>query len=80
MILHSYPNREAKFEPHTGPFLFEFQRHGMSNEGLCSRLDSFFGQVPKGFRYAIEIQNARVLGQDYRKVLKSYGVNHVYNH
>ena len=23
------PYREAKFEPHTGPFLFEFQRHGI---------------------------------------------------
>ena len=26
------PYREAKFELYTGPFLFEFQRHGMSNE------------------------------------------------
>jgi hypothetical protein len=24
------PHREAKFEPHTGPFSFEFQWHGMS--------------------------------------------------
>ena len=23
------PYREANFGPHTGPFLFEFQRHGM---------------------------------------------------
>lgn len=30
------PYREAKFEPHTGPFLFEFQRHGMSSEEFCS--------------------------------------------
>jgi uncharacterized protein YecE (DUF72 family) len=38
------PYREAKFEPHTGPFLFEFQRHGMSSEEFCSRLDTFFGR------------------------------------
>lgn len=32
------PYREAKFEPHTGPFLFEFQRHGMLSKEFCSRL------------------------------------------
>ena len=74
------PYREAKFEPHTGAFLFEFQRHGMSSEEFCSRLDTFFGQLPKDFRYAVEIRNADLLGPDYRKVLASHGVAHVYNH
>ena len=74
------PYREAKFEPHTGPFLFEFQRHGMSTEEFCSRLDTFFGQLPNDFRYSVEIRNAGLLGPDYRKVLASHGVAHVYNH
>lgn len=74
------PYREAKFEPHTGPFLFEFQRHGMSSKEFCSRLDTFFAQLPKDFRYAVEIRNAILLGPDYRKVLESHGVAHVYNH
>jgi uncharacterized protein YecE (DUF72 family) len=74
------PYREAKFEPHTGPFLFEFQRHGMSTEEFCARLDSFFGQLPKDFQYAVEIRNADLLGPDYRKVLETHGVGHVYNH
>ncbi|MBS0182072.1 MAG: DUF72 domain-containing protein [Nitrospira sp.] len=74
------PYREAKFEPHTGRFLFEFQRHGMSSEEFCSRLDTFFSQLPKGFRYAVEIRNAGLLGPDYRKVLEHHGVAHVYNH
>jgi uncharacterized protein YecE (DUF72 family) len=74
------PYREAKFEPHTGPFLFEFQRHGMSSEEFCSRLDTFFGQLPKDFRYAIEIRNAGLLGPDYSTVLENHGVAHVYNH
>jgi hypothetical protein len=30
------PDREASFEPHTGSFLFEFQRHGMSSQDVCS--------------------------------------------
>ena len=74
------PYREAKFEPHTGPFLFEFQRHGMSSEEFCSRVDTFFSQLPKDFRYAVEIRNSGLLGPDYRKVLEHHGVAHVYNH
>jgi uncharacterized protein YecE (DUF72 family) len=74
------PYREAKFEPHTGPFLFEFQRHGMPTEEFCSRLDGFFGQLPKDFRYAIEIRNAGLLGAEYHEVLTSHNVAHVYNH
>lgn len=74
------PYREAKFEPHTGPFLFEFQRHGMAIEEFCSRLDTFFSQLPKDFRYAVEIRNPGLLGQDYRQVLENHGVAHVYNH
>lgn len=71
------PYREAKFEPHTRPFLFEFQRHGMSAEEFCSRLDGFFGQVPKEFRYVVEIRNASLLGADYHKVLETHGLAHV---
>jgi uncharacterized protein YecE (DUF72 family) len=74
------PFREAKFEPHTGPFLFEFQRHGLSIEEFCSKLDTFFSQLPKEFKYAVEIRNAGLLGSTYRHVLESHGVAHVYNH
>lgn len=74
------PHREAKFEPHTGPFLFEFQRHGMPSEEFCSRLDTFFGQLPKDFSYAVEIRNAGLLGPEYRQVLERHGIAHIYNH
>jgi uncharacterized protein YecE (DUF72 family) len=74
------PYREAKFEPHAGPFLFEFQRHGMSTEEFCSRLDGFFGHLPKDFSYAVEIRNAGLIGPEYRQVLETHGVAHVYNH
>jgi uncharacterized protein YecE (DUF72 family) len=74
------PYREANFEPHAGPFLFEFQRHGMSSEEFCSRLDGFFGQLPRDFRYAVEIRNAGLLGPAYRQVLEAHSVAHVYNH
>ena len=74
------PYREAKFEPHTGPFLFEFQRHGLSTEEFCGRLDTFFSQLPKDFRYAVEIRNAGLLSPDYRAMLELHGVAHVYTH
>jgi len=74
------PYREAKFEPHAGPFLFEFQRHGMPAGDFASRLDEFFGQLPKDFRYAVEIRNAGLLGPLYQSVLARHAVAHVYNH
>jgi uncharacterized protein YecE (DUF72 family) len=74
------PYREAQFQPHAGPFLFEFQRHGVSTEEFCSRLDGFFDQLPNDFRYAVEIRNAGLVGTEYQKVLEAHGVAHVYNH
>lgn len=74
------PYREAQFEPHAGRFLFEFQRHGMSLGEFCIRLDGFLGQLPKDFRYAIEIRNPGLLGPAYHKVLETHGVAHVCNH
>lgn len=74
------PYREARFEPHMGPFIFEFQRHGLTNQEFCARLDRFFGEISRDFRYAVEIRNAGFLGPEYRKVLASHGVAHVYNH
>jgi hypothetical protein len=47
MVLNPY--RDAKFEAHTGPFLFEFQRHGPPAQEFLSRLTSFWGNYPKIF-------------------------------
>jgi uncharacterized protein YecE (DUF72 family) len=74
------PYCEAKFAPQAGPFLFEFQRHGMSSEEFCSRLDRFFSQLPQDFRYAVEIRNPGLLGPEYQRVLETHRVAHVYNH
>jgi uncharacterized protein YecE (DUF72 family) len=74
------PYREAKFESHAGPFLFEFQRHGIPAQEFCSRLDGFFRQLPKDFRYAVELRNRGLLGPEYCQVLEAHAVAHVYNH
>ncbi len=74
------PYREARFEPHTGPFLFEFQQNSMPSQEFCGRLSGFFSRLQADFRYAVEIRNAPLLGPAYRKVLEDHGVAHVYNH
>jgi len=64
------PYHEAQFEAHTvpsWPFLFEFQRHGMSSEEFCSLLNGFFS-------------NASLLGTDCRKVLETHSVALVHIH
>ncbi len=74
------PYREAPFHPHMGPFIFEFQRHGIPSQEFYARLDTFFGQLPRDFRYAVEVRNAELLGPEYRRVLERHAVAHVYNH
>ena len=74
------PYRDAKFGANTGPFLFEFQRHGMPVEELIGRLDSFFSHLSTDFKYAVEIRNAGLLGPRYHDMLAAHGVAHVYNH
>ncbi len=74
------PFRDAQFQNSTGPFLFEFQRHGLSIGEFCSKLDGFFRKLSNEFKYAVEIRNAGLLGPEYRKVLEAHGVAHVYNH
>jgi len=74
------PYQEANFHTHTGPFLFEFQRHGLPAEEFFSRLDSFLSALPKDFRYAVEIRNPGLLGAEYAQLLGKHGVAHIYNH
>ena len=74
------PYRKAKFDRHNGPFLFEFQRHDLSVDEFCSRLDKFFLQLPRDCRYAVEVRNPGLLGVSYCQVLSRHGVAHVYNH
>lgn len=68
------------FHGHTGPFLFEFQRMGIEPGEFLPRLDEFLGLLPKDYPYAIEVRNAALLGADYRSILNTHGVAHVYNH
>lgn len=41
------PYRDANFQKHVGPFLFEFQRHGLPADEFFSRLHTFLGALPQ---------------------------------
>jgi hypothetical protein len=58
------PYGEKQFESHTGPFIFKFQRHGLSVNEFCSRLDKVFSQLPKEFKYAVQFPNTGLLGSE----------------
>lgn len=74
---------EAHFLDHTGPFVFEFQTiarsEGLDAMGFANRLDHFFGQLPREFRYAVEIRNQEFLTPPYFAVLREHNVAHVFN-
>lgn len=71
------------FQEHTGPFVFEFQTigrgEGLNAQGFADRLDAFFGQLPRDYRYAVEIRNREFLTAPYFAVLREHNVAHVFN-
>ena len=75
------PPYAAAFKPHTGPFIFEFQRTlDLEPEDFLKRLDDFLGRLPKAWEYAIEVRHERLVTKEYHSVLATHGVAHVYNH
>lgn len=76
------PYRRA-FGNHSGCFVFEFQ--AMRGKDLpevgawAEELHGFFAQLPKDFRYAVELRNAELLHDLHGAVLREHGVAHVFN-
>jgi uncharacterized protein YecE (DUF72 family) len=71
------------FRDHAGCFVFEFQ--AMRGKDLpdplqwADQLDAFLGQLPRDFRYAVELRNTELLTGLHGEVLKRHGVAHVFN-
>ena len=71
------------FRDHAGAFVFEFQ--AMRGKDLpdtsqwARELDGFLGQLPRDFRYAVELRNAELLSDEHGAVLARHGVAHVFN-
>lgn len=71
------------FRDHAGCFVFEFQ--AMRGKDLpdplewADQLDAFLTELPRDFRYAVELRNPELLTDLHGEVLKRYGVAHVFN-
>ena len=67
----------------TALLIFEFGTFSRRAFGgvseFADRLDPFLRQLPREFRYAVEIRNADFLEADYFACLRAHGVAHVYN-
>lgn len=73
-------------EPHRsqiGTLIFEF---GHFHPGDWERgrqfveaLDEFFGRLPKGWDYSVEVRNQSLLQPEYFEVLRRHGVAHTFN-
>lgn len=76
------PNLEH-FAAHLGALVFEFPplrgSRRLSPAAFAERLDAFFGKLPGGLPYAVEIRNRELLSVEYAQVLAARGVTHVFN-
>jgi uncharacterized protein YecE (DUF72 family) len=71
---------DQAFQGHTGPFIFEFQRTGITPTEFLAKLDEFLGHLPARYEYAVEVRNPALLGSEYQSILTSHQVSHVYNY
>ena len=72
------------FRSHAGPFVFEcppLPREARPDaEMFADRLDAMFEQLPRDFRYAVELRDRSRLTAAYADVLRRHGVAHTYNY
>ena len=71
------------FQANLGLLMFEFS-HFSSREfergrEFAEALDQFLGELPRGWRYGIEIRNRAFLHPDYFAMLARHGVAHVFS-
>ena len=68
---------------HVGVVMFEFSRFHQSDyehgRDFVADLDKFFGALPKGWPYAVEMRNKHWLAPEYFACLSRHGITHVFN-
>jgi uncharacterized protein YecE (DUF72 family) len=69
--------------PNVGVVMFEFSRFYSSDyehgRDFVADLDKFFGNLPKGWPYAVEMRNKHWLAPEYFACLARHGITHVFN-
>ena len=71
------------YRKNIGLLMFEFSRFYPSEyehgRDFVADLDKFFGALPKGWPYAVEMRNHHWLQPDYFNCLSRHGVSHIFN-
>lgn len=72
------------FNRHAGPFILQFSPpvnpRSSDATAFIEGLDRFLGELPRDFRYAVEIRDKWALTDAYRDALARHGCGHVYNY
>lgn len=65
-----------------GVLIFEFSKFQpidfVRGRDFVTKLDTFLGQLPPGWRYAVEVRNKSFLHPEYFAMLRQHGVAHVF--
>jgi uncharacterized protein YecE (DUF72 family) len=73
----------APYQRQVGLLIFEFSRFWPADfaqgREFVAALDRFLGQLPKGWRYGVEIRNRAFLHPEYFAMLARHGVAHVFS-
>ncbi|HEX2862752.1 MAG TPA: DUF72 domain-containing protein, partial [Lacunisphaera sp.] len=73
----------AAIRPKVGPVIFEFSKfHAGEYPGVtefAADLDRFFGALPKGWHYSVELRNRKWLGPEYLACLQKHDVAPTFN-
>lgn len=71
------------FREQVGLLMFEFTRFHREDfergRDFVAALDAFLAQLPRGWRYGVELRNATFLAPEYFACLARHGVAHVFN-
>jgi len=83
LFLDAFLRPLIPYHANTGVLIFEFGAFAKSAfakvENFLERLDPFLANLPREFRYGVEIRNQDFLTPQYLDCLRAHNVAHVYN-
>jgi uncharacterized protein YecE (DUF72 family) len=78
-----HDQEHAGIRPNIGILIFEFSRFHSTDyehgEEFVADLDRFFGQLPPGWPYGMELRNQYWLKPEYFACLARHGITHTFN-
>jgi uncharacterized protein YecE (DUF72 family) len=83
LLSHAFLRPLERYQDRISTLIFEFGAVSRSTfpgaREFVERLDPFLAELPRPFRYAVEVRNEEFLVGEYFACLRSHGVSHVFN-